>query len=40
MNRRLPLVLVLCFVAVSLRAADDVARLHALFDRVWETNLR
>jgi uncharacterized protein (DUF885 family) len=34
------LVLVLTFLAMPLAAADEVARLHALFDRAWETRLR
>jgi uncharacterized protein (DUF885 family) len=29
-----------CLLAVSASAADEVARLHALFDRAWETQLR
>ena len=34
------LVLVLTFLAMPLAAADEVARLHALFDKTWETRLR
>src|SRR6266508_338100 len=38
MNRRFFLLLFL--VAMPAIAADDVARLHALFDRAWETRLK
>src|ERR1043165_1754170 len=34
------LVLLLTLIAMPLAAADDVARLHALFDKTWETRLR
>jgi uncharacterized protein (DUF885 family) len=30
----------LLFVAVSARGADEVMRMHALFDRAWETRLK
>src|SRR5947209_20635437 len=40
MKLRLSLVVVVCLLAVSASAADEVARLHALFDRAWETQLR
>ena len=30
----------LSLLAISARAADEVVRLHALFDRAWETQLR
>jgi hypothetical protein len=32
--------LILLFFASPFLAADEVARLHALFDRTWETRLR
>src|SRR5258708_9274851 len=40
LNRRLPILVTLALLAVPLFAADDVAKLHALFDRAWETRLR
>src|SRR5438270_14015784 len=40
MKLRLSLLVVVSLLAVSARAADEVARLHALFDRAWETQLR
>lgn len=40
MTRRLPVFVVLCLFSISAYAADDVARLHALFDKAWETQLR
>lgn len=40
MNRILSFFLALLFLALPLAAADEVARLHALFDRAWETQLR
>ncbi|HEV7570705.1 MAG TPA: DUF885 domain-containing protein [Thermoanaerobaculia bacterium] len=40
MKLRLSLLVVVCLLAVSASAADEVARLHALFDRAWETQLR
>src|ERR1051325_5876203 len=40
MNRRLFVIVAVILSAVPLRAADEVARLHALFDRTWETSLR
>src|SRR5947209_19942643 len=40
MKLRLSLVVVVCLLTVSAHAADEVARLHALFDRTWETQLR
>ena len=45
MKLRLSLVVVVSLLAVSARAlpassTDEVARLHALFDRAWETQLR
>jgi uncharacterized protein (DUF885 family) len=33
-------ILTVAFVAVSAHAADEVKRLHAIFDQTWETNLR
>jgi len=39
MKKRLPVLLLLVF-AFPLFAADEVARLHALFDKEWETRLR
>src|SRR5438094_8756820 len=36
---RLPLLLTLLAFALPL-AADEVARLHALFDKTWETRIR
>jgi len=39
-STRLSFLFALVLSAASLQAADDVARLHALFDRTWETNLR
>src|SRR3954451_23977759 len=40
MKLRLSLLVVVSLLAVSATAADEVARLHALFDRAWETQLR
>src|SRR5258708_5512512 len=40
LNRRLPILVTLALLAVPVFAADDVAKLHALFDRAWETRLR
>src|SRR5207302_9320022 len=40
MKLRLSLLVVVSLLAVSARAADEVVRLHALFDRSWETQLR
>jgi uncharacterized protein (DUF885 family) len=40
MKLRLSLLVVVSLLAVSASAADEVARLHALFDRAWETQLR
>ncbi len=37
--RRASIVVLLALLAISLRA-DEVARLHALFERTWETRLR
>ena len=34
------LVLLLTLIAMPLAAADEVARLHALFEKTWETRLR
>src|ERR1041385_2486747 len=34
------LVLLLTLIAMPLAAADEVTRLHALFDKTWETSLR
>jgi uncharacterized protein (DUF885 family) len=34
------LVLLLTLIAMPLAAADEVTRLHALFDKTWETRLR
>src|SRR3954463_1711196 len=34
------LIVVVSLLAVSASAADEVARLHALYDRTWETRLR
>jgi uncharacterized protein (DUF885 family) len=39
MIRRLPLLLLLAAFTIALHA-DEVAKLHVLFDRVWETQLR
>ena len=39
MIRRLPLLVLLAVFAATLHA-DEVAKLHALFDKVWETQLR
>src|SRR5258708_20748835 len=39
-SRRLPILVKLALLAVPVFAADDVAKLHALFDRAWETRLR
>jgi uncharacterized protein (DUF885 family) len=38
--KRIAIFLPLLALALPLVAADDVARLHALFDRAWETRLR
>ncbi|HUP49479.1 MAG TPA: DUF885 domain-containing protein, partial [Thermoanaerobaculia bacterium] len=40
MYRPLTLLALLSLVITPLRAADEVARLHALFDRTWERQLR
>ena len=40
MKLRLSIVVTVCLLAVSAQAADEVARLHALFDRTWETQLK
>ena len=40
MKRRLLIPIVLILIAMSARAADEVKRLHALFDKSWETRLR
>src|SRR5438309_670034 len=40
MKLRLSLLVVVSLLAFSASAADEVARLHALFDRTWETQLR
>jgi uncharacterized protein (DUF885 family) len=39
-NRRLPILVTLALLALPIFAADDVAKLHSLFDRTWETRLR
>src|SRR5512140_3006084 len=40
MMRRLSMVLMLSFMAFPMRGADEVKRLHSLFDRTWEQQLR
>ena len=40
MKLRLSIVVTVCLLAVSARAADEVARLHAIFDRTWEEGLK
>lgn len=40
MNQRLKILLALCLVTLPIQAADEVARLHALFDRAWEAQLK
>jgi uncharacterized protein (DUF885 family) len=40
MKRRLLLLLASSLLAIPIYAADEVARLHALFDRNWETRLK
>jgi len=40
MKRRLSILVTLSLLAISARAADETAKLHALFDRTWETQLR
>jgi len=40
MKLRLSLLLTLVLLAQSAHAADESARLHALFDRTWETDLK
>jgi len=40
MTRRLPVLFLLVVFSAALHADDEVARLHALFDKVWETQLR
>src|SRR3954449_125115 len=40
MKLRLLLLVVVSLLAVCANAADEIARLHALFDRTWETQLR
>ena len=39
-TRRLSILVTLALLALPLFAADDVAKLHSLFDRTWETRLR
>jgi uncharacterized protein (DUF885 family) len=40
MKLRLSLLLTILLFALSAHAADEVAHLHALFDRTWETELK
>jgi uncharacterized protein (DUF885 family) len=40
MKRRLSILLALSLLAIPVHAADDVTRLHALFDRTWERQLK
>ena len=40
MKLRLSLLLTILLFALSAHAADEVARLHALFDRTWESELK
>jgi uncharacterized protein (DUF885 family) len=40
MKLRLPLLVLVSLIAFSAQAADEVSRLHALFDKTWETNLK
>ncbi len=40
MNMRMAVFVLASLLAISVQAADDVARLHAIFDRTWETQLR
>lgn len=40
MNRKLMMLLALSLVTLPIQAADEVARLHALFDRAWEAQLK
>jgi uncharacterized protein (DUF885 family) len=40
MKLRFPFLLAVCLLAVSAYAADEVVRLHAIFDRTWEAGLK
>ncbi|MEA2165473.1 MAG: hypothetical protein QOK37_3600 [Thermoanaerobaculia bacterium] len=40
MKLRLPLLVLVSLFAFSVSASDEVARLHALFDKTWETGLK
>lgn len=40
MKLRLSILVAVSLLSVPIYAADEVARLHALFDRTWETQLR
>jgi uncharacterized protein (DUF885 family) len=40
LNRRLSIFVTLALLALPIFAADDVAKLHDLFNRTWETRLR
>src|SRR5579859_4586940 len=40
MKARFAVACILVFSTMNVRAADEVTRLHALFDRAWETQLR
>src|ERR1019366_753959 len=40
MKRPFAVLIVVSLMTISAHAADEVVRLHALFDRTWETNLK
>lgn len=40
MKRRIAILTALSLLTISVHAADEVARLHALFDRAWEAQLK
>src|SRR5258706_8424939 len=40
MKLRLSIIVAVCLITIQAHAADEVVRLHALFDRTWETQLK
>lgn len=40
MKRTVTILLILSLLTISIQAADEVTRLHALFDRAWEAQLK
>jgi uncharacterized protein (DUF885 family) len=40
MKRQFAILIAVSLIALSAHAADEVVRLHALFDRTWETDLK